>query len=162
MQRYDWPENIPDEDIADEFAKADFIHASVRNFNAVDTIKVSIGGLGWWIPLLRVLGILGKTPQDLRAVYTPQREFVPRWFPFNFSWWGLNKKLRRLADAELPATVASFDELGVIPLDNERFGRLAAALQKAIRVYHRDGESGECDYIFTAFPSGETSKEEFK
>lgn len=131
QQKYDWPDKISDEAITEAFANAEIVSFSARRFNSVQFRAIGLEGLEWWLPLVRVLPLVGITPQMLRPV-------------FNL-----------LAEVELPEEIESYEQLGNFPLTEEHFLKLAKVLGKSVVVMREDGTTGGHYYLFTAHPSGE-------
>lgn len=154
-QKYDWPDKIPDEAIEEAFASASLVSFSARRFNHIPYRSVAFGDIGWWLPLTRVLPLIGITPQMLRPVFNPQWKVVKRRFPFNLSWFGLNKNRYKTVDVELPETIETYKELGEFPLTDKPFQELARIFGKSVEVLREDGSTGEHYPLFTAHPSGE-------
>lgn len=159
-QRYLRYQDITDEAIVEQFRIASLVKFSARPFNRVCYRAVSFGDLGWWIPLSRVLPLIGITPTQLRPVFNPQYCLPKRPFPFNLSWFGSNKNRHKshLEKVELPEKVESYDDLGFFRLDNARFCALAQILGKSVEVWREDGGTGEHYPLFTAYPDGKISK----
>lgn len=155
QQKYDWPDKIPDEAIKEQFAVASEVSFSARRFNHIPYRSIAFGDLGWWLPLTRVLPLLDVAPQMLRPVFNPQRKLVKRRFPFNLSWFGLNKNRYKMVDIELPATIETYEQLGNFPLSDKPFQELARILGKSVKVLREDGGTGDHYLLFTAHPSGE-------
>ncbi|HBE90251.1 MAG: hypothetical protein A3E37_02330 [Candidatus Andersenbacteria bacterium RIFCSPHIGHO2_12_FULL_46_9] len=152
-QKHPSPESITDQEIKDAFAKAPSISFSARPFNFIEWRSVSIHSLCWWIPLVRLLPLIGIQPQNLRPVFNPQPALVKRQFPFNLRWFGLNKNRYKTVQVELPEHIDTYDMLGMLPLDELRFYQLASVIGKPIEVYREDGGTGEHNYLFTASPT---------
>jgi hypothetical protein len=155
QQKYDCPDKIPDEAIKEQFASSNEVSFSARRFNNIPYRSIAFGDLGWWLPLTRVLPLIGITPQTLRPVFNPQRKLVKRHFPFNLSWFGLNKNRYKIVDVELPPTIEAYEQLGDFPLSVKPFQELARILGKSVKVLREDGETGDHYLLFTAHPSGE-------
>ncbi len=155
QQKYDWPDKIPDEAIKEQFVNTDEVSFSARRFNYIPYRSIAFGDLGWWLPLTRVLPLINITPQMLRPVFNRQPKMVKRRFPFNLSWFGLNKNRYKIVKVELPATVKSYGELGDFPLSDKPFRELARILGKSVKVWREDGGTGSHYLLFTARPSGE-------
>jgi hypothetical protein len=132
QQKYDWPEQIPDEIIREEFANAAEVNFSARQFNSVLHRAIGFGDLGWWLPLSRVLPLVGITPQMLRPV-------------FNLQY----KSMR----AGLQPVIETYEQLGSFPLSNEPFQELARILGKTVKVWREDSGTGEHTFVFTVHPS---------
>ncbi|MDI6883346.1 MAG: hypothetical protein QMC93_02640 [Patescibacteria group bacterium] len=154
-QKYDW-HKIPDEAIKAAFASASLVRFSARPFNYIGYRSITFGDLGWWLPLTRVLPLLGITPQMLRPIFNPQQKVVKRRFPFNLRWFGLNKNRYRIRKVELPENIKTYEQLGSFPLtDNKPFQELARLFGKSVEVLREDGGGGGHYYLFTVHPSGE-------
>lgn len=158
QQKYDRPDEIPDEAIKEQFAKSNEVSFSARPFNRIPYRSIAFGNLGRWLPLMRVLPLIGITPQMLRPVFNPQRKLVKRRFPFNLSWFGLNKKRHKLAEVELPITIENYEQLGNFLLSDKPFQELARILGKSVKVWREDGKTRDHYLLFTAYPSGEIDK----
>ena len=154
-QKYISPNEIPDDVIRKEFEKAESVRYQARNFNYVAGGFVAFGDLGWWLPLRRVLTILGITPEMLQPVFNPQYTMVKRRFPFDRNWCGLNKRTSKAVEVELPEVIGSYGMLGNFLLDQKRFLKLAKILGKPIEAHRYDGSAFRHDHLFTAYPSGE-------
>lgn len=154
-QVYEWPDKIPDAAIKEEFANATMVRFSAKRFNFIPYRSIAFGDLGWWLPLKRVLPLIGITPQMLRPMFSPQRETVKRRFPFNLKWFGFNKQTYKTIEVELPPMVETYEELGEVRVEGARFVQFAQILGKPVEVLREDGYSGEHYPVFTAYPSGE-------
>jgi hypothetical protein len=157
-QKYSSPESIPNETIQEAFAKSDSVKFLAKRFNHIPYRSITFGDFGWWLPLSRVLPIIGITPQVLRPVFNPQRDLRPRHFPFNLKWFGLNKNRYEITDVDLPKTIKSYEKLGFFRLNEKNFLELAKILGKVIEVIKDDGSTGEYYHLFSAYPSGEIVK----
>lgn len=156
MQRkYDWPDEIPDEAIKEAFANVNSVSFSARPFNHIPYRSIALGDLGWWLPLRRVLPLIGITPQMLRPVFNPQLKMVKRRFPFNLSWFELNKNRYKFVEVELPANIDTYEQLGDFPFADKPFQELARILGKSVEVLREDGGTGDHHHLFTVHPSGE-------
>lgn len=155
MQKYKNPEDITPDAIKRQFAKATEVSFSARAFNHIPYRNIAFGDLGWWLPLTRVLPLVGITPQMLRPVFNPQKRLGERHFPLNRSWFGLNKRMHTVVSVELPATIETYGDLGYFPLSHKPFQELARILGKSVRVLREDGGTGEHYPLFTVHPSGE-------
>lgn len=160
MHRYGWFDvrEVTDKEIIEQFAIANSLSFSARRFNYVEYRFVAFGDIHWWLPLIRVLPLVGVTPQMLRPVFSPQWKMVKRHFPFNLSWFGLNKNLYKRVKVELPSTIETYEQLGNFPLSGEPFQQLARVLQKSVKVFRQDGGTGEHWLLFTVHPSGEITE----
>jgi len=154
-QKYDWPDEIPDNAIVEQFSSSDEVSFSARRFNYISYRNIAFGDLGWWLPLTRVLPLIGITPQMLRPVFNPQRKCVKRKFPFNLSLFGLNKNRYRTVEVELPETIETYEQLGNFPLSEKPFRDLAQILEKSVKVFRESGGTGDHHFLFTAHPSRE-------
>jgi len=124
-KKYEKPEDIPEETIVKAFRDAEEIDFSARPNNYVKYRQIAFANLGWWLPLKRILPILGITPQLLLPVFINHKKVV-----------------------------RSYDDLGAFPLTEKCFLELAEILKKSVRVLREDGGSGEHFYLFTATPDG--------
>jgi hypothetical protein len=158
LQKYDWPTKITDETIKDAFSNADSVSLSVRHSNYISYRFIAFGDLGWWLPLMRVLPLIGITPQILRPVFNPQWKTVKRRFPLNHKWFGLNKKTVKTVEIELPEVIETYEQLGSFPLAEKPFQELARILGKSVEVMREDGSTGEHHHLFTVRPFGEIIK----
>ncbi len=154
-KKYNGLDKILDEDIKQAFASANSVRFSAKPLNYISYRFIAFGDLGWWLPLMRVLSLVGITPQMLRPVFNPQTETVKRRFPFNLSWFGKNKNRFKIAEVELPKNIRTYGELGNFPLAEKPFQKLARILGKPVEVLREDGSTGEHYPLFTAYPSGE-------
>jgi hypothetical protein len=152
-QKYEGLDKIPDEAIVEQFAKATEVNFSARPRNNIWR-SIAFGDLGWWLPLSRVLPLVGVTQQMLRTVFNPQHEMVKRHFPFNLGWFGLNKNCYKTIKVELPAVIVTYDQLGYFPLDTQHFLELARVLGKSVKVMREDGGTGDHYFLFIAHPYG--------
>ena len=173
QKKYDWPDNVPDEAIKEQFASATEVSFSARRFNHIPHRSISFGDLGWWLPLTRVLPLIGITPQVLRPVFNPcrvvekkvERMQVRRSFPLNLveAVGFLKKEYEdktdyQVKEVELPETIETYEQLGGFPLSDRPFHELARVLGKSVRVLREDGGTGDHRLFFTAHPSGEIVK----
>ncbi len=133
------PEEIPDEVIEKTFNSVQLVVFSARRFNYIQYRKIGFSTLGWWLPLERVLQLIGVTPQMLRSVFSPQRKWE-------------NKKL---IEIELPEVIETYEQLGNFPLSDKPFLELSKILGKSIKVFRENGGTGEHYHLFTVKPSGE-------
>lgn len=147
--------DIPDQEVVEQFAASTEIKFLAKNFNCVKYRYVSFGNLGWWIPLQRVLPLINVTPTALRPVFMYQTTFEKRWFPFSFSWFGLNKRTYRSDPIELPLVIKTYDELGAFVRCQAAFKELAKVLGKTVRVFEECGSTGECVEHFSVLANGE-------
>ena len=155
-QKYNGPDEVSDAVIKKAFARATSVKFSARRFNFIQYRQIAFDDIGWWLPLRRVLPILGITPQMLRPVFSDfQLSLEKRSFPFNSRWLGLNKQTHKAIKLELPKNIESYEELGEFPLSDKPFQELAKILGKSVEVWREDGGTGEHYHIFTACPSGE-------
>ncbi|OGC47655.1 hypothetical protein A2886_02640 [candidate division WWE3 bacterium RIFCSPHIGHO2_01_FULL_42_13] len=151
-------DQIPDETIVEAFNRAEEVDFAAKNFNPI-TRSMSFGDLGWWLPLRRVLPLIGIMPQTLRPVFNrSQPHATKRLFPFNLRWFGLNKNRYKVVVTELPEKIENYEQLGAFPLTKQAFVELAKLFGKSIRVSHEDGYSSELLYLFTAHPSGKVEE----
>jgi hypothetical protein len=154
-RRYLSPDQIPDEVIAEEYLKTDTIRFSARPFNTVIYRSIAFGELGWWLSLIRVLPLVGVTPQMLRPVFNPQTKWLKLPTRRKFRWFGSRKFIHHLVVQTLPDEIATYHQLGGFPLSVDNFLALSKVLGKSIEVYREDGGSGEHRYLFTVTSSGE-------
>lgn len=156
---HDSSDTITEDAIREAFANADSIRFAARNWNVIKYRMVAFGGLRW-LPLKYVLEVIGITPQMLRPVFNPQREWGKRRFPLNLSWFGLNSKQYEWRDVELPKIVDNYEQLGSFPTTKEHFQKVRKVFGKAIEVYKEDGSTGQMTYLGTVHLSGqiETAK----
>ncbi|MDO8265071.1 MAG: hypothetical protein Q7T34_01730 [Candidatus Parcubacteria bacterium] len=147
--RFRRPEEITDEIIKNVFASAKLVRMSVNSNDCIQYQHISFNNLSFWLPLKRVLDIMGVTPEMLRSALKPQAETVKRKFPFN-----LFKKLKyKIVIVELPEKVETFRELSRFTCSNYQVCRkLADILGKPIEVLREEGYNGICDHLFTVFP----------
>lgn len=158
QQRHDWPNDISDEAIKTAFTGANSVSFSSRHFNHISHRSITFGNLGRWLPLTRVLPLIGITPQMLRPVFNHQHKIVKRRFPFNLTWFGLNKNQVRFVKVELPEYIDNYEQLGGFPLTNKPFQGMAKILGKSVKVLREDGGTGDHYALFIAHPSGEIVK----
>lgn len=131
QEKYDWSNEVPDETIRKEFASANEVSFSARRFNYISYRSIAFGDFGWWFPLLRVLPLIGITPQMLRSVFS------------------------RVKEVNLPEVIETYEQLGGFPLSDKPFQELARILGKSVRVFRCDGRTDDHCFLFTAHPSGE-------
>lgn len=170
MQKYDWPDKIPNEAIREQFAGTSEVSFSARRFNHIPYRSIAFGDLGWWLPLTRVLPLIGITPQMLRPVFNPRRVVekkvervqVKRSFPLNLveAVGFLKKKYEdktdyQVKEVDLPEVIESYEQLGDFSLSDKPFQELARVLGKSVKVLREDGGTGDHYLLFTAHPSGE-------
>jgi len=163
MKNYSWPDQIADKAIIDEFEKTTTVMFSARPYNYVAYRSIAIGDLGWWLPLMRVLPLLGITPQMLRPVFNPlqiieeksEKVLIKRSFPFSlFEKFGIikkkyeDKKEHQVKEVDLPEIVENYEQLGGFPLTEERFKKLSIILGKSVEVLKEDGGTGEHYPVF--------------
>lgn len=151
---YNRPDDIPDQIIVDLFNQATVVDFSARPFNTVQYRSIGFGDLGWWIPLTRVLPLVGITPTMLRDAFNPRVKVVKRRGPAGWSWWGINKRCHKTVAVDLPAEIASYDELGSFPLAIQPFHALSRIMNKTIKVWREAGGTGDHTWIFTVHPDG--------
>ena len=155
-QKYDCPEEIPDQAIKEAFASANSVKFSARAYNYIPYRSIAFGDLGWWLPLTRVLPLVGMTPQTLRPIFDhPRQRRVRRQFPFNLGWFGLNSNRYKTIDVELPEHIENYDQLGDFLLHDKPFQEMARIFGKSVEVLREDGGTGAHYPLFTASPSGE-------
>lgn len=99
--------------------------------------KISLtGGInnsGSWIDLFQALEI---EPQKLRPIFHRKSNKVPHFFPYNFSWFGLNQDTHYIREVEISEEISTYDELGYFEYsDEEAFIALSKILEKEIDVY---------------------------
>ncbi len=170
QQKYNWPDKIPDEAIKEQFEVASEVSFSARRFNHIPYRSIAFGDLGWWLPLTRVLPLIGITPQMLRPVFNPRRVVekkvervqVKRPFPLNLveTVGLLNKKYEdktdyQVKEVDLPEVIDTYEQLGDFPLSDKPFQEMARVLGKSVKVLWEDDGTGEHFHLFTAHPSGE-------
>lgn len=155
--KYDNPNEISDEEIETVYQSVDQIRFSARPFNSIFYRKIAFGDLGWWLPLERVLPLIGITSQMLRPVFDTKQMLVKRKFPFNWSWFGLNKKCYDSVLIEIPEQIDRSEQLGILVLEKESFYKLADVLGKIIEVYKEDGGTGDHYHLYTIHPSNKTA-----
>lgn len=141
MEGYDWPKEVSDEDIKRAFANTESVDFLGRHFNPIQFQLVGLKSLIMELPMIRVLSLIGVTPQMLRPVFNPQRKLI------NF----------RFEDEELPDNIKSYEQLGGFYITQKKpFQELAKILGKPVKVNLReDGKSFFYSLLFTALPSGE-------
>lgn len=169
MQKYDLPDQIPDEAIREQFAGASEVSFSARRFNHIPYRSIAFGDLGWWLPLTRVLPLIGITPQMLRPVFNPCRVVeekvgrvqAKRPFPLNLveAAGFLNKKFEdktdyQVKEVDLPEIIETYEQLGSFPLSDKPFQELVRILGKSVKVLRENGGTGNHYLLFTAHPSG--------
>lgn len=152
--KYNSAAEIPDEVIKAQFNRCTVVEFSARSYNAIRYRSITFGDLGWWLPLRRVLPLIGITPQMLRPVFNPQHKISKRRFPFNLRWFGLNKNRYILQTVELPNIIDTYDQLGSFPPDHAPFLELANILNKPVKVLKEDGATGQHYPLFTAHTNG--------
>lgn len=147
-------ERIPDEAIRKAFIAANSVSLSVRGLRNVQSLLITFGDLGIFIPLIKVAEIVGITPQNLRPVFNrTEKKVARRPFPFNWSWLGLNKNLYQVTEVKLPRFIRTYQQLGNLPSGNGSFQKLACLLGKSVEVLQFKRESGY-QQLFIAHPSG--------
>ena len=130
MRYYDLltPSEISDKYIKEEFEMTSMVDLSARGFSRLQYIRMSFGSLLRWLPITRVLPIVGITPQIMRKVF-------------------FNKNL--------PDVIETFDELGNLPMSAEAFKKFSQILKKSLRVFIEDVWTGGHKLLFTVnYPSG--------
>ena len=131
MRYYDLltPSEISDKYIKEEFEMTSMVDLSARGFSRLQYIRMSFGSLLCWLPITRVLPIVGITPQIMRQVF-------------------FNKNL--------PEVIETFDELGNLPMSAEAFKKFSQILKKSLRVFIEDVWTGGHNLVFTVYhTSGE-------
>ncbi len=161
--KYKSPDMISDQDIIDAFKATDTVHFSARRNNLVKYRKIGIPGLGWWLPLMKVLPLIGITPEMLLPVMglhdvqsIEQAKLVGEPLRSRVIAEVKGRQMGTLI-ARRSAPQLAYDDLGSIGLANDPFIALALVLNKNIEVHHEDGGTGEHVYIFTVYVSGEIS-----
>lgn len=150
MERND----ITDDAVKTAFQESNMVYFMARPFNSIEYRGIIFEGYDFSLPLIKVFSVIGVTPQMLRPVFSPQEKLVKRTFPFNLSWFGLNKECRKVVNVELPSRIDTYEQLGSFPLNKERFVKLAMVLNKKIKVIREEG-TGESYPLFVVHPSGE-------
>ncbi|MDO8585185.1 MAG: hypothetical protein Q7R85_03670 [bacterium] len=148
-QKYDWPKEIPDEAIKEAFAGSNLVSFSARPNNCIEYRSIAFGDLGWWLPLMRVLPLIGITPQMLRPVFSPREKRV------QCESCGNGYKIVKV---ELLEIIETYEQLGGFPIADKPFRELARIFGKSVEVLREDGGTGEHYYLFTVHPSGEIVK----
>jgi hypothetical protein len=151
-QKYAGPDQIPDEAIRQEFANADVVQFSAKPVNLIQYRQITFGDLGFWLPLTRVLPLLGITPQILRPVFNPQHRVIKLQLPLEDEFYD-PEELYQEAAVELPENIEDYEQLGSFPLHYGPFAILAEILGKSVEVWQEDGNTGSHSYQFTASPS---------
>ena len=131
--KYDCSEKIPDEVIKEAFANADFVQFLGRSFNYIECGSIVFGGLDWWLPLKRVLPLVGITSQMLEPIF-PLKKCR---FPFNL-------KLFRRKNM--------YDHLDGFLFKFKTFDNLAKVLEKEIDVWKYNSSTGLSRWVYTAIP----------
>lgn len=149
IRRYESAEEIPDEAIVSAYEHVDFIKFSVVENNFLSNRKISIGDLGFWLPAVRVLDVLGFSPQVLRPAFNPQRRFQ------------LSRSLQGIPsvatpyEVELPETVTEYNQLGSLRLEGNDFGQLARIVGKPVELWLQFDEDGSMlRYLRTHLENG--------
>lgn len=159
-EKYNGQKEIPDEVIKKQFEQVDEVSISARRFNHLQWRSIGIGNLGWWIPLTRVLPLIGITPTMLRPVFNPQY-VLKRFNRWSELFGGKFGKLRMIK-TELPKKISTYEKLGSFPLAEKPLIELAKILGKSVKVLREDGGTGDHYHIFTAHPDGTISEPETK
>lgn len=150
MKQYLSPADISDADILREYLAAKEVKFSAKNFNHIRYRKISFGKLGWWLPLSRVLPVIGITPTMLRPVFNPQTIVVKKAFPLWNNWFKIFCCSGFEAmTVELPEEIDNYDQLGSIQICEESFYELAKVLDRKIVVLREDGGNGAHSHIFS-------------
>jgi len=157
MNVYDDAHKISDINIKKAFEKTRSVKVTARPFNHIAFRSIGFDELGWWLPLLRVLPLIGITPQMLRPVFNPQKVSKKRLFPFCLRWWGLNKWTHKLVEVELPRNIESYKDLGCFVLSHKPYQELAKILGKPVEVWREKGKNGneKHNFLFIAYPNGD-------
>jgi len=148
--RYNWPDKIPDEVIQKEFGQANSIKFLTRKVNSIEYWSITFGDLGWWLPVNRVFPIIGITQEMLGSVIGLQLQEAPRRFPFNLSWFGLNKKQSKII--RIDPDISSFY------MNEELFQKLAKILDKSIESWDEDNTEKHPRLMFSVNPLGKVTK----
>ncbi len=140
---------ITDQDILDAFQASDMVVVITKRFGSVMYDYMSVGQLGWQLPMTCVFPIIGITPAMLRNVYAEKTQLVPRSFPFNLSWFGMNRRRYDVVSVSLPENIWRYNQLGRLPLEREGYARLAAVLKKDVMLMRDHGDLGDLEHMFT-------------
>ena len=155
VESYQSADEVPDEVILTAFALADTVRFSARRFNTIAHRSIGIGDIGWWLPLSRVMPLLGITPQMLRPAFNFPRIVVKkRHFPFGINFFGLNRIVDLVEVNGLSETIDTYDQLGAFCIEDEPLKAFARILGKTIEVWREDGGSGEHYLLLTVTPGG--------
>lgn len=145
-------------EIRQKFVEADILIFDAKSHcNRIDMHTYIFIGEDYDVNLEDLLIAIGVTPQMLRPVFNPQTEPVPRNFPFNFSWGGLNRHTLKYAEVELPLEIKDYEDLGAFPRSHKNFLELSKILHKPIKVLEVDPYTIKIqDHrpLFIAYPSG--------
>lgn len=142
-------DNVTDAAILAAWDNARWVKILKKKYSFIKQGQIKIDKLDVWLPLVRVLQIIGVTPQMLEPIFGSYTVLTPRPFPFGWRWFGLNKQWHAKAE-EFPRGMTTYDQLQKFPLteDNRAFSELAGILKKTIKVYGRiDGKNY---YLFVA------------
>lgn len=160
--KYDRPSDIPDQDIINAFNAAETVRFSARRFNFIRHRSIALPGLGWWLPLTRVLPLVGITPEMLVSVMglakeqdLEQARMIGGTVLKRTLSHAKNKKLMHRFRFVRNTRGLTYADLGRITLSKESFVDLARVLNKNIEVHREDGGTGEHYHLFTACVSGE-------
>lgn len=149
--RFELFAEITDDVIRQAWATTTEVKFSGRPFNYVAYRQISFGDLGWWLPLKRVLTVVGITPTQLLPVFGQPKTLIER-----HTFWsrlGLAKKKAEWVVLNPRTTLDSYDELGSIGLGPKSFQPLADLFGKSILVYREDGGTGGHEWRFTVHPT---------
>ncbi len=177
MKTIDRPHReISDEEIVEAWQSADEIIFSARPFNSLERESVCFGAIIRLIPLMRIMPLIGITPEELRLIFEayPQAIYVNRRFPANLSWLGLNRRTKKIVYRKLPSLrIEIYEQLGSFPLminDNmsnntssilnySPFQLLAKIFGKSIKVIKVNTSCvSEHRHLFTVQPSGQVTQ----
>lgn len=123
---------IPNKTIIEEFSKADVVKFSARRNNFIKYRNLAFRGINYWLPLTRVLPLIGITPAMLRPLVVP--------------WW------KRTLLPVNRVSGESYDSLDCFQITKGSFRKLAKILGKPIEVWREHPWDGDHDYLFTVFP----------
>lgn len=140
MKKYDWPNNVTDEDIKRAF-ESNSITFLARRFNPVRWALVAFENAhNLYIDYTElsfkdVMSVNGITPDMLRHIFD-----------------GRNLTSSEIEDEDED----DYDRLGGFPrTDMKAWKELAKVLKKSVKVVTKDGGKGEYYYLFTIDSSGE-------
>ena len=127
--KYELASEIPDKEIKNQFERNNQIDFLSASFNYLENRKITFGNLGWWIPITRVLSVIGITPQMMKKIF--------------------------LLDNDLPEVIETFEDLGSFRFSEKAFQELSQVLEKSVRVFKENGWTSEYYLLFTVnYPSG--------